>query len=167
MLEGPLPHLNPPPPPTEPLCTTATPQRRGEWSATAPPSLARASFNDNNKRYPDLDIRLQHINPTQPWGEPLCTTAHMSRIDVWIAAGSNVEMRALNFQAKLNFERGISPSHLASKLNPHFGRQPAATNPQGGSNSYPFNPILSFGSQRIALGSIGRGEGQLRELAIN
>jgi hypothetical protein len=80
----------------------------------------------------------------------------VSITQILIAAGSNVETHALKFQAQLNFERGILPSHLAWKLNPHFGRQPATTNPQDGSNSYPFIPILSFGSQWIALSSTSK-----------
>jgi hypothetical protein len=80
----------------------------------------------------------------------------VSVTQILIAVGSNVETRALKFQTRLNFERGILPSHLASKLNPHFDRQPAATNPHDGSNSYPFILILSFGSQRIALSSTSK-----------
>jgi hypothetical protein len=44
----PLPHLNPPPLPTELSCTTAPPWGQGDWNATEPPANTRDQTKFNN-----------------------------------------------------------------------------------------------------------------------
>jgi hypothetical protein len=72
---GPLPHLNPPPPSTEPSYTTAPPWGRGDWNATEAPANARDQIKFNNWNFTSkLFSRNQErgacsmlIQPTSEW----------------------------------------------------------------------------------------------------